>query len=391
MPELLEQPPVKPEAAARSCIRVRRLHVNQLNSGFVGQWQDLEERSLEPNAFLSPHFVLPALRHLSTNSRPELLAFEIDTPNGPQLVGVGVFEFVTHTKLVPFPHMRAYLAPGNTFLTGLLIDQEYGQEVVTAFFEFARHSRGPWSCIEFVQRTADSEFAQLLESSATSFGYQWQGWKFERPIFHPRHLSAVSLEKSLSKNRRKKVRRNRKHLQSLGELSFHVIRSSEKMQSHADEFLRLENCGWKGKEGSSLLSDTPATAFFRETVDRFSSQGRMMFTELRIDDEVIASTTNFVAANAGFAFKSGWNTEYKEYSPGVQQEVELARAAQDRMSDLEYFDSGTDMDSWVETLWPQSRTITSGVFCSSALQRLVVEQMLRLRRLKRRLKGRKVE
>lgn len=367
-------------------IRVREITISEVDSRLVSDWCDLEKRTLEPNPFLSPHFILPAVRHLTPNDEVSLLLFETYADGRNHLVGLGVFQQSNGTRIAPFPHMCSYIAPGSTFLSNLLIDQLWARQVVHAFFEFANSQRGIWNCLEFIQRTQNSPMDRLLVDVAAEADFEWLGWSFDRPVFHPDQISAEQLEQSLSKNRRKKIRRNRRQLQSQGRLSFHVIRNGLNSDLHTDTFLKLEHCGWKGEQGSSLQSQDNTRAFFREMVDGFSQQQRMIFTELRLDDVPIGSTSNFVAGGAGFAFRSGWDTDYRDSSPGVQQEIELARSASRELADLEYFDSGSDMDSWMETLWPSSRKITSGAFVSTAAARLIVSQMLRLKQWKRRLK-----
>lgn len=375
-------------ADVRHPVRVRRLSPAQIDPLLTAQWRFLETRALEPNPFLSPHFVLPAIEHLTPRAGIAVLAFETTTELGADLVGIGVFEESAGTRLAPLPHMRAYLANSNTFLTGLLVDPHRSQDVLQALFDYAQQQGGAWKCLEFQQRTKNTELDEQFEIAAKRAGFHWQGWEFQRPLFFPHQLTEESLQQSLSKNRRKKLRRNHRGLQSQGRLTFEVIRSRANMMSHADEFLRLEDSGWKGEEGSSLKSSAGSTAFFHEVVSGFAHENRMIFTELRLDDRVIGSTANFVAGQAGFAFKSGWDPDYRAFSPGIQQEFRLACSDADSLSDLDYFDSGTDMNSWMESVWPATRTVTSGFFTSSSFSRLVVSQMLRLRDLKRTVSDR---
>ena len=61
-----------------SALRVVELPFEDLTDEFVARWAQLESRSVEGNAFLSPHFVIPAVEHLegAYNQKPLILAVE---------------------------------------------------------------------------------------------------------------------------------------------------------------------------------------------------------------------------------------------------------------------------------------------------------------------------
>ena len=59
--------PRPPSAPARG-LRVRTTTPHDIETATVAAWSDLEARALEANAYLSPHFVLPALQSFRTRS-----------------------------------------------------------------------------------------------------------------------------------------------------------------------------------------------------------------------------------------------------------------------------------------------------------------------------------
>ena len=85
-------------------------------------------------------------------------------------------------------------------------------------------------------------------------------------------------------------------------------------------------------------------------IDGFSRCGRVFFTELCVNHEVIASTSNVVSGNAGFAFKVGWHPGYAKLAPGLLNELELIRHAPTLCAELAYIDSGAAPGSYVDDL-----------------------------------------
>jgi len=51
-------------------LTVRLLQWKDLTPGRLAAWADLESRALDPNAYLSPYFVVPAQRYLSSHADP---------------------------------------------------------------------------------------------------------------------------------------------------------------------------------------------------------------------------------------------------------------------------------------------------------------------------------
>src|SRR6218665_3708885 len=87
-----------------------------LTPAFLRQWKDLARRSVTPNPFLEPEFVLAALDHLKDLADPVFLT--IDDPQG-RLLGLGVFEEVAGSRRLPIPHLRSWQTP-HTYLDSLL-------------------------------------------------------------------------------------------------------------------------------------------------------------------------------------------------------------------------------------------------------------------------------
>lgn len=91
-------------AVFQSDLTVRIVGLEDLDEGIIQSWKLLERRALEPNAFLSPHFVIPAMRHLAGDRKPVVLLVERLTHFQPQVVAVGFFELPKRTKLLPLRH-----------------------------------------------------------------------------------------------------------------------------------------------------------------------------------------------------------------------------------------------------------------------------------------------
>ena len=69
------------------------------------------------------------------------------------------------------------------------------------------------------------------------------------------------LEKALSSSTRKKLRQHRRRLSEKGAVTSVVASEPEAVRRAFEDFLTLEASGWKGREGTALLSDKADAAF----------------------------------------------------------------------------------------------------------------------------------
>ena len=359
--------------------RTTAMRLHELSQQQLQQWEILEERALEPNPFLSLRFIQPAIAHLSPKADVHILLTEKGTDTESKLVGVGVFETRTATSLLPIPHLKAYQAPGNSFLTGLLVDQDYAFNALTSLMEFLNKQSSRWSHLEFDLRSADEPFSKVLNHVTSKHGKHWNGYEFERSAIVPRDPHLLDPAHYLSKNRRKKLRRCRRELEALGEVDFKIIRDYQGCIEATRNFLELENQGWKKDEGQSFASNDVSTEFFLEMTENFAAADKVWFTELRIGNETVGSTCNLISGKSAVAFKSGWKHELQDLGIGNFQEVELARHAPHELKDLDLIDSGTGGRSWLKSLWPGRRRMATGVFAGSRLADTTTKSLLQLR------------
>jgi CelD/BcsL family acetyltransferase involved in cellulose biosynthesis len=365
-------------------LTVRQRGVLDLTPAELAAWSALEARAAEPNAFLSPHFVLPALRHLDPGVRPIAIMVERDGGSRPEMLALGVFVPVAGSRVCPVPHLAGY-SSRHSYLSGLLVDRDHAHEAVRALYTHARRTVFGWQALVFPKLQSDGPTAAMLEEHARAAGLAvHRAGAQQRAVLVPAEGGQEALRAALGK-KLSEIERCKRRLKDGGDVTWHCLR--QKVGDAAVEsFLRLEHQGWKADDGSSLRAHAADEAFFKEAVTRFDGESRALFTELRVGDRVVASTSNFVSGGAGFAFKVGWESELRKYSPGMLNEVELVRAAPEVCADLAWFDSGAAPDSFINRLWPRRRELATLVVPLTRLAGSSVRWSVRLRAIARRVR-----
>jgi hypothetical protein len=126
--------------------RVRQVQFDELDHETVKSWESLEDRALESNAYLSPRFVIPAMRHLGKPEelRQTIFVF-VEKANGVtvDLVGAGVFVKTAGNRSFPLPHLRAFRSL-HSYLAGILIDRDEAEGTLRSFFQFFCNKNANW-------------------------------------------------------------------------------------------------------------------------------------------------------------------------------------------------------------------------------------------------------
>jgi hypothetical protein len=369
-------------------LEVRLLRSSELDATTIDCWEALEDRALEPNAYFSPSFVLPALRNLCSETDEDSTVFVFAgrfNPGAYELLGAGFFVKSSGGIRFPLPHLQAFSSI-HSFMSGFLLDRNEGEAAIRAIFNFFRRNNDRWHGLDLTWMPAEGVQAELVLRVAHECGCFWyERARTRRAMFLPKEGGETYLQAHLSARRLKRTRQAWRRLEGKGKVEWRTLFGSEINVSNVESFLDLEHKGWKGEEGTSLRSTLSHETFFRELMNGFRRKEQLFFTELMLDGKVIASTCNLVSGGAGFAFKIGWDPEYADISPGFLNEVAFVREVNGPCRDLSYIDSGAEDGSFIEQLWSGHRTLMCGTFAISNAGKIALLLYDCLRRCKVRL------
>ncbi|MBT5017772.1 MAG: GNAT family N-acetyltransferase, partial [Planctomicrobium sp.] len=176
-----------------------------------------------------------------------------------------------------------------------------------------------------------------------------------------------------SASRRKTLRKGWKKLSQAGDVEFRLRRLPNEIPSAIDSFLELEALGWKGEQGTALSCKSSHAVFFSKMCEEFSKAGRVIFGEILLNNQVIASTCNLLSGNTLFAFKIGWDHNYSNCSLGYWSEVLLADAIHHEAKEVCLIDSCSDEDSYTGKVWQDRIEIGSTILIWSRRAKLMRE------------------
>lgn len=270
-------------------------------------WDDLVRRA-EPNVFMHPA-ATRAARRTDFARTQTLLAWE-----GPQaarrLVGLWTLR---HKSAVPLgPSLMSALPYEYAFLSNPVIDADYADDVMPAFLEAIERERDLEKVLHCRYLDADSPVFAALERALTLRGADVRTLaEGERPFVTP--TSGIKTSGST----RKKLRQDWNRLSATGAVEVVNDRAAQSVVRAFETFLALEAAGWKGEQGTALLSSSRDVRFTRALVAELAAEGGASVAELRLDGRAIALQVLLYSGSRAYTWKTAYDEGYAKFSPGA--------------------------------------------------------------------------
>jgi hypothetical protein len=326
-----------------------RQHANALD--------ELAKSAAEPNVFLEPWMLFPALEAFGRRKLIVFLLLFIDDPVNSRLCGFIPLERRVSFHGLPFPSLTLWRYP-HSFLATPLMRKGCTDEVMAAFFAWVQNQRRGALLLELPRISCFGDLHTALEL-ALEQGHKLEmaDTRYERALFRPRENADTYIQEALSKKRRREFKRLERQLSELGKLVFDKMSADNNPESWIEEFLRLEAAGWKGREGTAFAMQAENRAFFLKMAKEAALRGRLEMLALRLDGKAIAMKCNLLTKNGSFAFKIAYDESFRQYSPGVLLELAQIRLLHDD-SAREWMDSCADSDHFMlNRLWLDRKSL----------------------------------
>jgi CelD/BcsL family acetyltransferase involved in cellulose biosynthesis len=324
-------------------------------------WDDLARNALEPNAFLEPWFLLPALHAFAAGQDVRVVVVttpDPQRPHGPRRL----------SALIPLQGRRWYRGlpvaclsfwhHAYSYLGAPLLRADGAAATFDHFREWLAKDAGGAALLELPLAPADGPFQQLLIDHCRRHARPaFVAESYTRALFRPRESAAAYFKAALPMKRRKELERLQRRLAETGALELRVLERPEDAAAFAEDFLALEAAGWKGREGTAFGSRPADRAFFRDMVVEGAGRGRVEVLGLYRDGKAVALKCNLLAPPGAFAFKIAYDESLAHFSPGVQLEASNVERLHGGGS-VRWMDSCAVADHpMINRLWPDRRPV----------------------------------
>lgn len=328
--------------------QTRVARFDELDEQDIRAWRDLAGRTAEPNVFFEPEVLLPAVRHLARPGAVRLAV--VSDADGRWLACAPVKREMAWGRL-RLPCLTVWTHDFSGLEVPLVDAAEPGPALRALLRVLRRPLGGVFAA--FTQLPGDGVVRRSLEE--LTGGAAIEVARYERAAMR-RRPAFTYLDQMTSKRRHEFSRKRRRLEERFDDIS--VVDMSAEPDA-LELFLTLEASGWKGREGTALLSDPSHAAFFREACAALREAGRLQLIALVADGRAIAMKCNGLAGRRMFGFKQAFDEEMGALSPGRLLDVDLMRVLHDR-DDVDLLDTiGSSENGTLNATWPDRLTMTT--------------------------------
>lgn len=306
----------------------RFLSIYPAASGFdlVEELEHLNARAIEPNLFFNPRFLAPAMPRL--DDRDVRLAVIRDGNEAKSRLRFLVpFTVERAAPVFGVPVVRTWSSPFGPLGTPL-VDGDDPAGVIRDFLDMlARPHLHLPRVLVLPEVRLDGPFASLVARHAEAHGLPLAlASRIERPHLLAQGDAETYLRGAISGHHFRGIRRLKRRLAEQGQLDYTIAREPEDVRLAIETFLALEASGWKGRARTAMAIDRYRAAFLREAAQRLGEQGICQVHQLTLSGKPLASLVIFVEAGVAYTWKTAYDENFAQYSPGMLLMVEATRS-----------------------------------------------------------------
>jgi CelD/BcsL family acetyltransferase involved in cellulose biosynthesis len=298
----------------------------------ITRWDALTQWAAQPNPFFESWFLLPALRSFDPDGRVSLLCLEVDG----QLAGLVPLTPSARYYGHRLPHWRIWLHD-NAFLGLPLVARGFERIAWEQVFAWVDRQGGSRMLLHCPQMPQDGPLAAALSQVLKGQNrHSAVVAREERALLSSPLAPEAYLEQSLSGKKRKELRRQHRRLAEMGALEIERTRSAIGLSGWTQDFLALEQHGWKGRAGSAIACDPATETLFVQALEGAARRNRLERLAIRLDGRPLAMLANFHCGEGVFSFKTAYDEEHARFSPGVllqRENLELLNQPEFRWAD----------------------------------------------------------
>jgi CelD/BcsL family acetyltransferase involved in cellulose biosynthesis len=129
----------------------------------------------------------------------------------------------------------------------------------------------------------------------------------------------------LSSNFRKNLRKSSRKLEYMSGVRFRFVSSEEDSEEQLNTFCSVEASGWKGSQGTAIMSSPQLFEFYKSLVGRLAEAGWLEWHFLECEKHTIAAHMAVRIARRLTIIKIGYDEDYRYVSPGNMLLLETIR------------------------------------------------------------------
>lgn len=291
------------------CLRL----ADSLNNEAETAITKLANNSILPNVF----YELPILKAATSHFKNRKIQYLVLTKQSKEKETLKFFMPVTLSPIGIFRHKVLLSWTHDYAPVGMpLISSKNDDEALSGFIECLKGSS---------HHTAKAIVIQMLSKEGNFINGLYESKALSEKLLLAAGMTRAGLKPTknqdyigthFSGKRKQRLRKATNELKELGELLFTKSFESETIEQSLNDFLALEEKGWKGKGKTALKNSADSEAFCRNAVYNMAVQKRCHIHSLKLNEVTIASLISFEKNGYFYPWKITYDEAYAKHSVG---------------------------------------------------------------------------
>jgi CelD/BcsL family acetyltransferase involved in cellulose biosynthesis len=107
------------------------------------------------------------------------------------------------------------------------------------------------------------------------------------------------------------------------EAEFAIVVAPTQLEAELEEGLRIEASGWKGENGTAILSAADTAAFYRAVARCFAERDELRFSRIALDGETIAFDFALLHDGRLHSLKVGYDERFRSLAPALVMRLSM--------------------------------------------------------------------
>jgi hypothetical protein len=340
-------------------------------------WRALAGRALDPNVFYEPAFALAAAPALGHGVGAGLV-WTRATP--PLLLGFFPARIERRRYGLPLPVLGGWTHPYAP-LGVPLVDRDCGEGVIAAWLEHISADPHLPKVMLLPFFPADGGVAHALDTVLVQRrGRSVSFAPHQRALLAPVGERAGYLDDAIGAKKRKELRRQRKRLGDMGQVTSSNVGDASAIAPALDDFFRLEADGWKGRAGTAARDHANIAGFMTAAVTALAGEGKASVARLAMDARAIAAMivlrSGAVNETTAWAWKIAYDERYARFSPGVQILLDVTQALLDDRTVVRADSCASADHPMIDHVWRERLALADKLVCLGSVRSFALARSL---------------
>jgi Acetyltransferase (GNAT) domain len=373
-------------------ITVKRLTIRQWKR-MTAEFIALSARACDGNLHMSPASVTAAVDTLVPASQIIIIAaFETGDGEPDDLAGVWVLREGSEAWALGARTLVTPIIPDYEILGAPVIDKARAHPVMQAMLGFIASDPDLPNLIHSPVFPLEGETAAALKSALHAKVARMDAFETwtRAMVFSKAHETAEQHIARAAPTSLKRRQQSRRALEKSGQVTS-VVRSGQAAIEAFDDFLALEDTGWKAQSGTSLAKRPKDAAYMRALVEEFAANHAVRMDAVQLEGHSIATGIMLGIGGSWHFMKSAYDENQRKYSPGVMLNLDMTQAIMNQ-PDFVRLDSGMgDMIDAAAQIWADQRAMGRVLIDLGAGPKArMTAEMLAIRRSLRAIKNNQI-